>query len=195
MVFEENAVLFGHDPEPGIVAAEFDGTDEIALYLRGCDGVTTRRTEKFRPFLWAAAEGGEAVESADLAGDLTFRKLLWFESWAAFIKAKAALKAAGRSNFSLSDPAQQYLLATGKTLFKGMEWPELRRMQIAADSKSIHLADSSGWAETLDRSELEKLSALIRERDPDVIEGHDLFKKTLPGIAAHARNAKVKLLW
>jgi len=195
MAFEENSVLFGHDPEPGIVAAEFDGACEITLYLRQRDGTTVRRAETFRPFLWSAIEGGEFVESTELAGGLTFRRLLSFENWPAFASAKSALKAAGVPNFSLGDPAQQYLLATGKTLFKGMEWPDLRRMQIAADANSIHLADSSGWSESLDRSDLEKLNALIRERDPDVIEGHDLFKKILPGLAAHARNAKIKLLW
>ena len=195
MAFEENTILFGHDPEPGIVAAEFDGEGQITLYLRHPGGSTTTRVEKFRPFLWAGASGIEAAESAELAGDLAFRHLLWFEDWAAFLRGKAALKAAGVASFSLGDPAQQYLLSTGKTFFKGMEWTELRRMQIFVDAKSIHLADNFGWAETLDRSELERLTALIRERDPDVIEGHDLFKKILPGLAAHARNAKVKLLW
>ena len=42
MAFEENTILFGHDPEPGIVAAEFDGVDKITLYLRQRDGTTAR---------------------------------------------------------------------------------------------------------------------------------------------------------
>jgi DNA polymerase elongation subunit (family B) len=199
MAFEDNALLFGHDPEPGIVAAHFDDVSSVTLWLRHPDGSTTTRDEQFRPFLWSiGAPPPDAIPSAEvtqLAGGLAFDHLVTFDTWAALTKARAALKICAQPIFVLSDPIQQYLLATGKTLFKTLEWPSLRRLQIAVDSRSILLADSTGWSRTLDRSELETLTALIRERDPDVIEGHDLFKKILPGIAAHARNAKVKLLW
>ena len=199
MAFEDNAVIFGHDPEPGIVAAHFDDIATVTLYLRQADGTTKSRTDSFRPFLWSI--GGPpvntvpAAEIIPLAGDLPFDHLVTFDSWAELTKTKAALKTCAHPFFSLGDSIQQYLLATGKTLFKTLEWTSIRRLQIAVDSHSIHLADSTGWSQDLDRSELEKLTALIRERDPDVIEGHDLFKKILPGLAAHARNAKVKLLW
>jgi DNA polymerase elongation subunit (family B) len=200
MAFEENALLFGHDPEPGIVAAEFaDEPAQVTLYLRRPDGSTGTRIERFRPYFWApGAPPLDAVSGAEivpLGGGLAFDHLITFETWAALTKARAALKTAGHSVFHLGDPIQQYLLATGKTLFKTLEWTGLRRMQIAVDSQGIHLADSTGWSQTLDRSALEELTALIQQRDPDVIEGHDLFKKILPGITAHARNAKVKLLW
>jgi len=199
MAFEENALLFGHDPEPGIVAAHFDDGGAVTLYLRQADGSTTTRRESFRPYVWTAGAPRPGTfsdaEITVLAGPLPYNCLLAFSNWAALTKAKAALKTAGHAAFSLGDPIQQYLLASGKTLFKTLEWNALRRMQIAVDAHSIHLADSSGWSERLDRSELEKLTALIQQRDPDVIEGHDLFKKILPGLAAHARNAKVKLLW
>ena len=197
MAFEDNALLFGHDPEPGIVAVDFDGVSDVTIYSRQGDGTTTSRVEKFRPFFWAAGAPAAPIgaEVEVLGGGLAFDHLIRFGSWGELTQGKAALKAAGHPFFSLSDPLQQYLLLTGKTLFKRLEWTALRRMQIAVDSHFIHLADSTGWTEKLDRSELEKLTALVRERDPDVIEGHDLFKKILPGLAAHARNAKVKLLW
>jgi DNA polymerase elongation subunit (family B) len=199
MAFEENALLFGHDPEPGIVAAHFDDASTVTLYLRHPDGSTTTRLEPFRPFLWSAGPPPPvALPSSTLlplAGDLPFNHLVTFDSWPALSKARTALKAASHPFFALGDPIQQYLLATGKTLFKTLEWSALRRLRIALDSHSIHLADSTGWSGTLDRSQLETLTSLIRERDPDVIEGHDLFKKILPALGAHARNAKVKLLW
>jgi DNA polymerase I len=199
MAFEDNAIIFGHDPEPGIMAAHFDDAATVTLYLRQGDGSTTMRMDAFRPFLWSAsAPPVNAVPGAEivpLEGGLAFDHLVTFDSWGEWTKAKAALKTAAHPYFTLGDSIQQYLLTTGKTLFKTLEWTNLRRMQIAVDSHAIHLADSTGWAQELDRSELEALTALIRERDPDVIEGHDLFKKILPGIAAHARNAKVKLTW
>jgi DNA polymerase elongation subunit (family B) len=199
MAFEENALLFGHDPQPGIVAAWFDDLSTVTLYLRQPDGSTTTRAEPFRPFLWSAgAPPPDAVPGAaiiPLEGGLPIDRLVTFESWPALTRARTALKAAAHPVFILGDAIQQYLLATGKTLFKTLEWPQLRRLQICVDSASIHLSDSTGWSQTLRRSELEPLTSLIRERDPDVIEGHDLFKKILPGLAAHARNAKVRLAW
>jgi len=199
MAFEDNAVIFGHDPEPAIVAAHFDDISTVTLYLRQPDGSTRSRTDSFRPFLWSmGAPPVNAVPGAEiipLAGGLPFDHLVTFDSWAELTKAKAALKISAHPFFALGDSIQQYLLATGKTLFKTLEWTSIRRLQIAVDSHSIELADSTGWSQKLDRSELEKLTALIQERDPDVIEGHDLFKKILPALAAHARNAKVKLLW
>jgi len=199
MAFEENALLFGHDPEPGIVAAEFDDASGVTLYLRQQDGRTVTRREAFQPFFWSAGPLPPGVapgaEITPLAGGLPFDHLVTLDDWAALTKARAALKTTGHPAFILSDPIQQYLLTTGKTLFKTLEWGDIRRLQVAVDSQSIHLADSTGWTRTLGRSELETLTALIRERDPDVIEGHDLFKKILPGVAAHARNAKVKLNW
>jgi DNA polymerase, archaea type len=69
----------------------------------------------------------------------------------------------------------------------------------------IALSDNSGWEglilidpakpEESERDGLKRLTSLIRERDPDVIEGHDLFRFDLPYLVARARKAKVKLDW
>jgi DNA polymerase I len=199
MAFEENALLFGHDHEAGIVAVEFDGESAVTLYLKTKKGKVESQVEQFRPFLWSAgplpADAAPDGETKQLAGGLALDHLVTFGSWGGLAKARAAIKGSEQMTLALGDPVQQYLIATGKTLFKGLEWGDVRRMQMAVDSQSIYLSDSTGWSETLGRSELERLTELVRERDPDVIEGHDLFKKILPGIAAHARNAKVKLLW
>src|SRR4029078_11605750 len=70
---------------------------------------------------------------------------------------------------------------------------------------SIALSDSTGWEELIvvdfakpeesERAALKRLTALIKERDPDVIEGHNLFRFDLPLLVARARKAKVKLDW
>src|SRR5256884_2030123 len=70
---------------------------------------------------------------------------------------------------------------------------------------SIALSDNTGWEELLivdpknvEQSEhdaLERLTAIIKERDPDVIEGHDLFRSDLPYLVARAKKAKTKLDW
>jgi DNA polymerase, archaea type len=70
---------------------------------------------------------------------------------------------------------------------------------------SIALSDNTGWEELImvdptnvEKSEhaaLKRLTALIKERDPDVIEGHNLFRFNLPYLVARAKRAKTKLDW
>jgi DNA polymerase elongation subunit (family B) len=70
---------------------------------------------------------------------------------------------------------------------------------------SIALSDNTGWEELLvvdpenveesERNALKRLTSLIKERDPDVIEGHDLFRFHLPYLVARAKKAKTKLDW
>src|SRR5437588_4888558 len=70
---------------------------------------------------------------------------------------------------------------------------------------SIALSDKSGWeeliivdqknAEESERNALKRLTSLIEERDPDVIEGHNLFRFDLPYLVTRARRAKAKLNW
>jgi hypothetical protein len=125
MAFEDNAVIFGHDPEPGIVAAHFDDVATVRLYLRQGGGETVTRDERFRPFLWSAgAPPVNAVPEAEivqLEGGLAFDHLVTFESWAELTKAKAAMKTCGHPFFVLGDSIQQFLISTGKTLFKTLD--------------------------------------------------------------------------
>jgi len=70
---------------------------------------------------------------------------------------------------------------------------------------SIALSDNTGWEELLvvdsknveesEHAALKRLTATIKERDPDVIEGHDLFRFDLPYLVARAKKAKTKLDW
>ncbi len=107
-------------------------------------------------------------------------------------------------SFSFNDPVQQYLTSTGRTLFKNMVFEDLRRMQIDAETGpsggiiSIALSDTSGWEESItaedgnieaERAALEKLTAIVQERDPDIIEG----AQSLQGDAPRHRRARKKL--
>src|SRR5213082_3058875 len=70
---------------------------------------------------------------------------------------------------------------------------------------SIALSDNTGWEELIvvdpkkvaesEHAAIKRLTAIIKERDPDVIEGHDLFRSDLPYLVARAKKAKTKLDW
>jgi DNA polymerase, archaea type len=116
-----------------------------------------------------------------------------------------------------SDPLQQFLLLSGKTHFLGMVFRDLQRLQLHIETycrpefefpnsaresdriTAIALSDSTGWERLISGKELdeaEMLRELVKEiaaRDPDVIEGHNLFRFDLEYIEARARKHKVEL--
>ncbi len=190
-----NPILFGHDPEPRIVAVEPGPGDTILVYSRESDGSTSSISHDFLPYAWQA-EGTEAEQP--LTGDLPLRYLRRFNAWKHFQNSRAANRNSGVATFSLSDPVQQFLTETGKTLFKEMVFEDLRRLQITLTDDSIELADTTGWTTSIDLTDagaLPQLAAAITEHDPDVIEGHDLFKDLLPRLAERAKKQKSKLTW
>jgi DNA polymerase elongation subunit (family B) len=221
MDFEKNTLLFGSDPTSRIVAIELGETGTVKVYRREKDGSTTCDIEEFHPFVWLDSDVTDlGIDAEKLAGDLRYGWLKSVDSWKELIALRNGLKKAGRSFFALSDPVQHYLTHTGRTLFKQLPFEELRRMQLEVLSPggendvaqagqnhlaSIALSDNSGWEELIvvdskeadesERAALKRLTSIIKERDPDVIEGHNLFRFDLPYLVARARKAKTKLDW
>ena len=116
-----------------------------------------------------------------------------------------------------NDPVQQYLMLSGQTHFLMLPFGHLRRMQLDIETycaagyefpnaaraedriTAIALADSTGWERVLpgkalgEREMLQEFVRLVQERDPDVLEGHNLFRFDLEYIQARATRHKVKL--
>jgi DNA polymerase elongation subunit (family B) len=215
MEFEKNTMLFGADPTPRIVAIELGETGTVKVHRREKDGSTTTDVEPFHPFVWADADVVDlGIEAEKLKGDLKFGWLITVDSWKELISLRNGLKNAGRDFFALTDPVQHYLTATGRTLFKDLPFEGLKRMQLEVLSfsegdadhiMSIALSDNTGWEELIivdpkkteeaERSAIKRLTSLIKARDPDVIEGHNLFRSDLPYLVARAKKLKTKLDW
>lgn len=215
MEFEKNTLLFGADSTPRIVAIELGETGTVKVYRREKDRSTTADVEPFHPFLWCDSDVVDlGIEAEKLEGDLKYAWLVRVDSWKELVALRNGLKNAGRAYFALTDPVQHYLTATGRTLFKALPFEELKRMQLDVLSLSegdadriisIALSDNSGWEELIvvdpqnadesERAAIKRLTNLIQERDPDVIEGHDLFRVGLPYLVARAKKLKAKLDW
>ena len=202
--FTDNELLFGFDPTPGIVAVEFSPPNSVQIYTRSpADGRTFRHRETFMPFLWEQNGTGPNMV------------VYYFGSWRRFLK---AAREPSRPQHALHDPVQQYLTQSGRTLFKEMRFEDLRRMQIDIETSlsadyafsnperdpllAITLSDSSGWEEIIvveagspdsEPTALKRLCSLIIERDPDVIEGHNIFKFDLPYLSARASKLGISL--
>ncbi len=120
--------------------------------------------------------------------------------------------------YYLNDPVHQYLIYSGQTLFKEMLYGDLLRLQLDIETYCaegyefsnpyrdedritlISLSDSSGWEYVISGREygekemLEIMVDQINLRDPDVIEGHNIFNFDLTYITARARKCKVPLV-
>src|SRR3989454_5130858 len=223
MEFEKNTLLFGADPTPCIVAIELGETGTVKVYRRENDGSTIAEVEPFRPFVWCDSDVVDlGIEAEKLESDLKYGWLITVDSWKELIALRNGLKKANRDFFAFNDPVQHYLTGTGRTLFKELAFEELKRMQLEVLSfeepiagvagagstdhvMSIALSDNTSWEElivvdpnSIDESEhdaIKRLTALIKERDPDVIEGHNLFRFDLPYLVSRAKKAKTKLDW
>src|SRR5213596_667039 len=219
MEFEKNTLLFGADSTPRIVAVELGETGTVKVYRRERGGSTVADVEPFHPFVWADSDVVDlGIESEKLQSDLKYGWLITVDSWKELIALRNGLRNAGRDFFTFTDPVQHYLTATGRTLFKDLRFEELKRMQIEVLSvagvdepgdkdhiMSMTVSDNTGWEELImvdpnnvedsEHAALKRLTSLVKERDPDVIEGHNLFRFDLPYLVARAKKLKTKLDW
>lgn len=222
-------VLYGQSSLQKIVAVQLLNDSTVRLYSRGADdnaaaaqGRVTSTDAEFYPFFFLSSptliEGfSRKFWLKELAGSNFYRFLVAFQRWNDLWEAirfvlqtynRTALKRANHYSeieplLLKPDPLSQYLLQSGVTLFKGMTFEELRRVQvrITAHSKpgkrsdprktedrilAAVLTDNTGWEQTFDGRKLSEpeilrgVAAAVAERDPDVIEGHDLFDQVLP---------------
>lgn len=205
---ETTAVLYGADPTAGIVGVGLNADSTLTIYIR--DGSTvTSETQPVRPFLLLAdptliKDVCETSEIVELKGQNLYRYLAAFPTVESFEKASKVLKKKSRRGVPepavfINDLVHQYLLKTGRTFFKGLEFSDLSRMQVDIETYCaegfefpnaeregdkvivISMSDGSGWEKVLHGKEMTESELLgsfceiLRERDPDVIEGHNVL--------------------
>jgi DNA polymerase I len=208
---EYDPMLFGKDPTPYIVAVE-PIDSRIRLFIR--EGGQLRTVEEpFRPWLLSDMRMEmDGVHWQELKGELEGRRMLKYLAFCdtreVFENLRRALRDAHREIIAYGSFARQYLMLSGKTLFKGMTFADLHRVQLDIETTTltpdqqgaqilmIALSDTRGYEAVLDGDEkqiLEQLVERIQALDPDVIEGHNLFGFDLPYLAARAQALGVPL--
>lgn len=211
-----NDALYGVNSLPSVVAVEPSGPAAVVVYQRLADGSTSAATMPHRPWLVAAAEDpwrqvDPAIEITPLAGDHPLRHLVRFPGWPSFRRAMGLPNIDAERFHRQHSPVSQFLTQSGITLFKGMIFDDVRRLQLdietlgldprVPDATIIMVALRQGETERLIRLQtteadlFAELNDAIAELDPDVIEGHNIFNFDLPYIAERARRASVRLPW
>ena len=119
---------------------------------------------------------------------------------------------------TISDMSQMLFISAQFRLFRGMKFSEVRRFQFDIETLTtegyefpnpqrkgdqismISMSDNTGWTDCIvlndpysEKELLERFVEIINERDPDVLEGHNIFKFDLPFIEERAKQHKVPL--
>jgi DNA polymerase elongation subunit (family B) len=229
-----NPLLYGHNDEEYIVAVRQVSDSTVRLYKRE-DGKVSHRDAEFFPFFYLADDTMLAGYPRkhwlkELAGSNYYRFLVVFERWSDLWEAvQFAIHTHNKNRspnvrnyqeltslFLKPDPVNQFLLQSGTTLFKGMQFPDLVRVQIdvqrAEGAKRerkrerrptkigfITIRSSTGEVKSFgpkkesEVSMLKELAAHIAQLDPDVIEGHRLFTFVLPTLLQGCESHGIEL--
>ncbi len=178
-------------------------------------------TEDFRPFLWLAEPvENEAVMLERLQGEGAFRWLAQAESAKAFETYHESVRE-GAAVDVLRPYESQWLMQRRARLFAEMHFKDLRRCQLDIETAATGPTGFSDAKEDGDRvlaiglqcgdrrellvleedtdaAEKRLLLAFndtLREMDPDVVEGHNLFKFDLDYLRQRSKRHKAPCAW
>jgi DNA polymerase elongation subunit (family B) len=200
----QSPILFGWDPTDRIVAAEACGVSLI-LWRRLPDDTLERIERTVLPWILVTSPQDIPSPSSATVTRLEgegFAYLAEFQRPEDCGRARMDLRERHAEYIAYASDARMALTRTGMTLFKGMSMDDVRRMQVDIETTGldpqqpdnrillIAAADNRGLVTTLTGKEdelLHQFVALVRERDPDVIEGHNIHGFDLPFIAERCR--------
>nr|WP_157459623.1 DNA polymerase domain-containing protein [Deinococcus arboris] len=219
-------MVFGSDPTPGIVSVHADLSGRALIWRRDGSQVRLERA-RFRPWLYARdladiehlgkrlTDDDQAAFSArEVPGpEGSLRYLLSAQDGRALRQAvlNGAQRRLGRRVTSLHDlsgyytvgATEQYLMASGRTSFKGLTFDDVHRLQFDLETTSltpetgrifmVAVRDNRGFEQVLEAARpedepglIQTLMAVITTRDPDVIENHNLMRFDLPYLLGRA---------
>ncbi len=229
---QTKAWVFGWDTTPGIVSLWTGSGGEVLVWRRE-NGALKLEHDRYRPWIFAEhlkhlSHLGNALQHDSSDGEFAFQKLRGNGAYQYLITARDSrmlrgailegAKQAGLTANNINDlegyysvgAAEQYLMQTGRTFFRDLEFSDLKRLQFDLETTSLEPAfgriimiavrDSSGFETLLEAPNPEdeagairKLVQIIQDRNPDVIENHNLVGFDLPYLEHRARELSVRL--
>ncbi len=236
----EDEWLWGWDETPGIVSVWAEGDGRATIWRRLPDTrELVREEECFRPWILIDRLDDLRHLGVQLAPDAAPRALVTFRELAgpgelrylvssanAKTLAGAVLHGAsrrlgrqighlrelGKERVLVLPPEEQYLVATGRTYFRGLAFDQLRRLQFDLETTGldprrdrifmivirdpegqVEILETSGDDEAAEADLIRRMVMKIETSDPDVIENHNLHGFDLPFLDARAHRLRVPL--
>ncbi|MCL5105005.1 MAG: DNA polymerase [Armatimonadetes bacterium] len=199
-------ILFGCDQTERVVSVEVH-KDSARLYRRVNDAIVTEDREFRRWILTAELHNLADAQWTELQGE-GFRFLATFSDSASYQGARQWLRDSHALHITLPSAVRQYLAASGVTLFKKMAFEDVVRMQLDIETLGLDphrpeneiflvaISDNRGFETLISGDEptiLREMVACIRERDPDIVEGHNIYDFDLHYISVRAGMHGVRL--
>ena len=207
-MIDTHALLFGHGTIEGIVAVEpYPSAGTATIYRRTEHGVI-RESVPLQSWLVSRKR---LDGSRELAGRHPLRHQLLtadgrtVKSWTQTL--------AHDQRLAYVDPVTAHLVSSGDTFYRGLKFGQLRRMQVDLETLDIYpdrqdaeicliaVRDNTGFERVLaldefpnEASMIAEFARLVREHDPDVIEGHNIFNFDLWYLNERAKRAGVPLV-
>lgn len=238
----EEQWLWGWDPAPGIVSVWAEPDGRAFVWRRSPEsGALLREDVRFRPWLLLAALDdlqhlgarlraeqpgvpADAITYQELTGPGALRYLVRAHDGRSLARAllHGASRRLGRALSHVRElgpegvlalaPEEQYLVASGRTYFRGLGFDRLRRAQVDLETSGLDpahdriflvaLRGPDGTVELLEAAApdasgeaalIRRFAVRLQELDPDVIENHNLHGFDLPFLARRAARLGVPL--
>ncbi|MBC2604839.1 DNA polymerase domain-containing protein [Pelagicoccus albus] len=197
---------------------------EAHLTWGNSEGERRHKIRTFKPFVWAREDEAwselEGVAEESLSGDGEYNRLLRFDSLETYQETVKANSRSGAIDW-IRLLESQFLLQERLRLFGEMKFSELRRLQLDIETaceveggfsnptrkgdrvlaiglrcgevvETLVLEERTDAAE---RSLLKQMAERIQSLDPDVIEGHNIFKFDLDYLRRRAKRFKLAPAW
>ncbi|WP_414661570.1 DNA polymerase domain-containing protein [Horticoccus sp. 23ND18S-11] len=200
-----------------------DDTGGVHTTIATADGGREHRAATLRPFAWLDAAPADAtlvgVTVEDLNGEGPFRRLLHADTLDAFNGFLRNEQTGVRAD-AIRPLESQFLLQQRERLYRGLTFSQLRRCQFdievaspdggfpdaarpgdrvlaiglrCAGRNRLLLLDE--MTDAAEKKLLQDFSVALAEIDPDVIEGHNLFKFDLDYLRQRCRRHKLACEW
>ncbi len=199
-----------------------DDDGRVHTAVSKADGTRETRIETLRPFAWlrdVVTAETEGVTIETLKGEGTFTRLAHADTLDAFDVFLKAAKDTGGID-TIKPLESQFLLQNKARLFADLSFGQLRRCQLDIETGSTDGAFSQAtnpddrvlaiglrfgdrnrilvldaMTDEAEKRLLESLNTALAEEDPDVIEGHNIFKFDLDYLRQRAKRLKVPCAW
>jgi DNA polymerase, archaea type len=204
---ESGLLLHGAGTLQGIVAIEPYPTAGSATVYRRENGRVIAQSVPLAAWVVARKPLPGSVE---LQGRHILRHLLHTTDGRA--AASYAQSLASDQRLAYADPITAHLVFTGDAFYRGLRFPELRRMQFDLETLDIYperdraeicligVRDNAGFERVLALDEFRDEASMIaefvrimRERDPDIVEGHNVYNFDLWYLHERAKRLGVPL--
>jgi DNA polymerase elongation subunit (family B) len=199
-----------------------DDDGRVHLSVATAEGGRVERTEALRPFAWLSGQtlpGPAGITIEDLRGEGPFSRLAHGETLEIYESFLKEAKTAGGVD-AVRPLENQFLIQQRARLYRELSFGQLRRCQLDIETSSADGSFSDAnkpedrvlaiglrcggknrlllleaASDEAEKKLLLAFNAALAEIDPDVIEGHNIFKFDLDFLRLRAKRHKVACAW